>query len=130
LKDLGDLHYFPGIEVKRDQDGLIMSHDIIVASSSQEATNALLLELQREFALKDLGDLHCFPGIEVKRDQVGLIMSQGRYATDILSRSGMDKCKAIDTPLSSTQKLSMGTNSVQMTLHSIEVWLGLCNISL
>ena len=104
--------------------------DIIVASSSQEATNALLLELQREFALKDLGDLHYFLGIEVKRDQVGLIMSQGRYATDILSRSGMDKCKAIDTPLSSTQKLSMGTNSVQMTLHSIEVWLGLCNISL
>jgi hypothetical protein len=40
--------------------------DIIVASSSQEATDALLHYLQRDFALKDLGDLHYFLGIEVK----------------------------------------------------------------
>jgi hypothetical protein len=40
--------------------------DIIVASSSQEATDALLRDLQRDFALKDLGDLHYFLGIEVK----------------------------------------------------------------
>ena len=43
----------------------------------------------------------------LKRDQDGLFMSQGRYAADTVSRSGMDKCKAIDTPLSSTQKLSV-----------------------
>ena len=43
----------------------------------------------------------------LKRDQDGLFMSQGRYAADVLTRSGMDKCKAIDTPLSSTHKLSI-----------------------
>ena len=61
---------------------------------------------KKEFALKDLGDLHYFLGIEVKKIQGGLILRQERYATDILARCGMDKCKAIDTPLSNTEKLS------------------------
>jgi histone deacetylase 1/2 len=34
-------------------------------------------------------------------------LSQRRYATDILTRSGMSKCKPVDTPLPSTQKLSV-----------------------
>ena len=37
--------------------------DIIVVSSSQDATNALLKDLSAEFALKDLGDLSFFWGI-------------------------------------------------------------------
>ncbi|XP_066385230.1 uncharacterized protein [Miscanthus floridulus] len=81
--------------------------DIIVASSSQDATNALLQDLQQEFALKDLGDLHYFLGIEVKRKQGGLVLSQERYASDVLARSGMNKCKPVDTPLSSIEKLSV-----------------------
>lgn len=34
---------------------LVYADDIIVASSSQAGTNALLKDLQIEFALKDLG---------------------------------------------------------------------------
>jgi hypothetical protein len=45
---------------------LVYVDDIIVASSSQETTDALLRDLQRDFALKDLRDLHYFLGIEVK----------------------------------------------------------------
>jgi hypothetical protein len=41
---------------------LVYVDDIIVASSSQEATNALVKSLERDFALKDLGDLHYFLG--------------------------------------------------------------------
>lgn len=37
----------------------------------------------------------------------GLKLSQERYAADVLQRVGMNKCKAIDTPLSSTEKLSI-----------------------
>lgn len=79
--------------------------DIIVASSSQEATEALLKDLQKEFALKDLGDLHFFLGIEVKKTADGLVLTQGRYAADVLQRSGMSKAKAVDTPLSVSEKL-------------------------
>jgi histone deacetylase 1/2 len=86
---------------------LVYVDDIIVASSSQEATKALLVDLQKEFALKDLDDLHYFLGIEVKRKDGGLVLTQERYAADILKRSGMDKCKSIDTPMSSSEKLSI-----------------------
>jgi hypothetical protein len=45
---------------------LIYVDDIIVASSSARAMEALLKDLQADFALKDLGDLHYFFGTEVK----------------------------------------------------------------
>jgi histone deacetylase 1/2 len=86
---------------------LVYVDDIIVASSSPAATDALLADLQKDFALKDLGDLHYFLGIEVKKQHGGLVLSQERYALDVLTRSGMDKCKPIDTPLSSVEKLSI-----------------------
>ena len=54
---------------------LVYADDIIVASSSQKATDALLKDLEKEFALKDLGDLHYFLGIEVKRLGDGLKLS-------------------------------------------------------
>jgi len=86
---------------------LVYVDDIIVASSSSQATDALLADLQAEFALKDLGDLHFFLGIEVKRGCDGLTLTQERYALDILKRSGMQLCKPVDTPLSPTEKLSI-----------------------
>lgn len=46
---------------------LVYVDDIIVASSSPAATQALLADLQKEFALKDLGDIQYFLGIEVKK---------------------------------------------------------------
>jgi histone deacetylase 1/2 len=52
---------------------LVYVDDIIVASCSQEGTNALLKDLQSEFAFKDLGDLHYFLGIEVKKTREGLV---------------------------------------------------------
>jgi len=58
--------------------------DIIVGSSSHEATNALLKDLEREFAPKDLGDIHYFLGIEVKRSRDGLKLSQERYVVDVV----------------------------------------------
>jgi len=68
---------------------LVYVDDIIVASSSQEATKCLLRDLEKEFALKDLGDLHYFLGIEVKRTVDGLLMTQERYSADVVKRAGM-----------------------------------------
>jgi len=86
---------------------LVYVDDIIVAGSSQVATDALLRNLQSDFALKDLGDLHYFFGIEVKSLEDGLLLSQRRYASEILTKAGMKNCKSIDTPLSTSEKLSI-----------------------
>jgi hypothetical protein len=48
---------------------LVYVDDIIMTSSSPEATNALLKKLEGDFALKDLGDHHYFLGIEVTKSQ-------------------------------------------------------------
>lgn len=85
---------------------LVYVDDIIVASSWSEATNALLKDLEREFALTDLGNLHYFLKIEVKRNSDGLVVLQAKYAADIIKRTNMSNCKPINTPLSSVDKLS------------------------
>jgi histone deacetylase 1/2 len=85
---------------------LIYVDDIIVASSSQAATDALLRDLRQEFALKDLGDLHYFLGIEVTHASHGLVLNQAKYAHDILVRANMSACTTMPTPLSSTEKIS------------------------
>ena len=64
----------------------------------------LLKDLSAEFALKDLGDLHFFLGIEVRKLEDGLHLSQEKYANDLVRRVGLQGCKPVPTPLSSTEK--------------------------
>jgi hypothetical protein len=51
---------------------LIYVDDIVVASSLENAVDALLHDLGLDFALEDLGDLHYFLGIEVKKVHNGI----------------------------------------------------------
>jgi histone deacetylase 1/2 len=86
---------------------LVYVDDIIVASSSPRATEALLKDLQADFALKDLGELHYFLGIEVKKARDGILLTQQKYTSDLLHRVGMRTCKPMNTPMSSADKLSI-----------------------
>jgi histone deacetylase 1/2 len=85
---------------------LIYVDDIIVASSSQAATNKMLKALGKEFALKDLGDLHYFMGLEVHKVHDCIVLNQAKYAQDILARVGMTHCSGSPTPLSSSEKIT------------------------
>jgi histone deacetylase 1/2 len=86
---------------------LVYVDDIIVTSSSHQAISTLVHDLNANFAIKDLGDLHFFLGIEVKKIQDGLVLTQEKYASDLLAKLGMDKCKSSSTPLSTLEKLSV-----------------------
>jgi histone deacetylase 1/2 len=83
-----------------------------VASSADQATTALLKDLQQDFALKDLGDLHYFLGIEVNKVRNGIVLTQHKYATDLLKKVGMADCKSVSTPLSTSEKLSLHKGSL------------------
>jgi len=85
---------------------LVYVDDIIVASSSQEATNALLMDLKKEFALTDLRDLHYFLGIGVTIDSNELVLSQKKYAEEVIRRAGMNHSKPVSTQLSTVDKFS------------------------
>jgi hypothetical protein len=69
-------------------------------SSLENATSALLHNLEKEFALIDLEKLHYFLGIEVERINGGILLSQNKYAEDLLKKTGMFSCKPVRTPLS------------------------------
>jgi len=84
---------------------LVYVDDIIVASSSQEAIDAMLNDLRSDFALKDLGQLHYFLGIEVQKVKDGIHLAQTKYASNILKRTGMTACKPVTTHLSTSEKL-------------------------
>jgi hypothetical protein len=86
---------------------LIYVDDIIVASSTSAAVEALLNDLRSEFALNDLGPLNYFLRIEVKPSSDGIVLTQEKYTKDILRRVGKQDCKAMHTPLPADEKLSL-----------------------
>jgi hypothetical protein len=86
---------------------LVYVDDIIVTSSSMQAVDAVLADLCMDFAPKDLGSLHYFLGIEVNTLPTGISLSQEKYISDVLRRVGMGECKAVTTPLSTSEKLSI-----------------------
>jgi hypothetical protein len=68
---------------------LLYVDDIIVVSSSPQATSALLHNLEKDFALKDIGELHFFIGIEITKINDGIMLSQSKYAEELLKKIGM-----------------------------------------
>jgi hypothetical protein len=86
--------------------GLVYVDDIIVVSSTPNATTGLLKNLMKDFALKDLGELHYFLGMEVNKVRDGMILSQDKYASDLLKKVNMASCKPVSTPFSTSEKLS------------------------
>jgi hypothetical protein len=85
---------------------LVYVNDIIVASSSSSVIDALLRDLNADFALKGLSPLHYLLGIEDCRTVAGLTLSQEKYTVDLLRQAGMQSCKPAVIPLSSSEKLS------------------------
>jgi hypothetical protein len=79
---------------------LVYVDDIIIASSSSSAGEALLRDLDSDFALKDLGPLRYFLGIEVTKVADRICLSQTKYAKDLLQRANMLSCKHAPTPIS------------------------------
>jgi histone deacetylase 1/2 len=67
---------------------LLYVDDIIVASSTSEATSTLLRDLNKEFVLKDLGELHYFLGFEVKKLRDGITLAQEKVCRRFIKKSG------------------------------------------
>jgi hypothetical protein len=87
---------------------LVYVDNIVVTSSSSAAVTTLLDDLRSEFALKDLGELHYFLGVQAPKVDGGLSLSQEKYASKILAKAGMQRCKPVKTPLVTSEKLTLG----------------------
>ena len=79
-------------------------NDLIYTSNVQlDECKALM---KNEFEMTYLGLMRYCLGIEVNQTQYGMFMSQQKYATDILKKFKMDRCKLVDTPIEVGTKLS------------------------
>ena len=64
------------------------------------------LVMKKEFEMTDLGLMKYFLGLEVNQTDKGIFICQHKYATDILQRFRMDKCKPVETPISSWHQVN------------------------
>jgi len=96
----------PTLYIKNDHQGniliLCLYVDDIIYSGNMEL-DEFKSAMKNEFEMTDLGLMRYFLGIEVKQTQDGMFMSQQKYATDILKKFKMDRCKPVDTPIELVQ---------------------------
>ena len=55
--------------------------------------------LSQQFEMKDLGHLSYFLGLEITHSTDGLYINQAKYASELLSRTGLIDSKTVDTPV-------------------------------
>jgi hypothetical protein len=54
--------------------------------------------------MKDLGLMHYFLGPEIWQQKGEIFLGQGKYAVEILKRFGMEDCKPMATPMTTSLK--------------------------
>jgi hypothetical protein len=99
----------PTLYTKSNQEGKILIVCLYV--DDMIYTGNLMLEefkaaMKTKFEMTDLGLMKYFLGIEVDQSSHGIFVCQQKYATDILKRFRMDKCKPTETPIALGTKLS------------------------
>ena len=72
---------------------------MIITGNDLQAISDLQHYLGQHFEMKDLGSLNYFLGLEVSRRSDGDLLSQAKYASDLLSRSGITESATSPTPL-------------------------------
>ncbi|XP_019156522.1 PREDICTED: uncharacterized protein LOC109153165 [Ipomoea nil] len=85
---------------------LIYVDDIIAASPSIQAINAVKEFLDAAFKIKDLGSISYFLGIEARKVNGGLNLCQRKFALDILDEAGFIDCKPARSPMAQGLKLT------------------------
>ena len=91
---------------------IIYVDDMIITGNDDEEIIDLQKHLSGEFEMKNLGGLKYFLGIEVARSKQGIFLSQRKYILDLLTETGMLKCKPADTPIAQNEKLSIHDNQI------------------
>ena len=72
---------------------------MIIVGDDPQAISDLQCYLGRHFEMKDLGTLSYFLGLEISSLSDDYYLSQAKYATDLLSRSGITDSTTSSTPL-------------------------------
>ena len=84
---------------------LLYVDDIIIISSSMESISAIKKKLKEQLDVKDMGPLKFFLGVAFEQDSQGAYLSQQKYLGEVLTKFGMEQCKAVKTPMSTVPSI-------------------------
>ena len=95
--------------IKRKADDIILVQvyvdDIIFGSNNEELCETFVEIKKSEFEMSMMGELNYFLGLQVKQLKDDIFLNQTKYCKDLLRKFGMDKCKSISTPFSTSYHL-------------------------
>ena len=82
--------------------------DILVITRDKQALIDTKASIMGVFEARDMGEASCFLGMDIVRDRDArtITLSQHRLTSDLLTKYGMEECKALLCPLSTSTKLS------------------------
>ncbi|GLT88133.1 hypothetical protein SLE2022_061720 [Rubroshorea leprosula] len=61
--------------------------------------------MQGEFEMSMMGELNFFLGLQIKQSKEGIFINQSKYTKEMLKKFGMETCKPIATPMSTSINL-------------------------
>jgi hypothetical protein len=107
--------YEPTLFVKNGLKGkiLIVSlyvDDLIYTGNDTKMVEEFKESMKMRFAMTDLGKMRYFLGVEVSQNKKGIFIYQHKYASEILSRFGMEECNKVCSPIVPGYKLVKDEN--------------------
>jgi hypothetical protein len=81
--------------------------DLLIFSNDKNGTIHIKKKLNDEFKMKDLGPVKQCLGMRIEKTKNRCTIDQEQYIEAILERFRMTECKAVETPMSACEKLSM-----------------------
>ncbi|GKU89231.1 hypothetical protein SLEP1_g3397 [Rubroshorea leprosula] len=92
----------------KGQDILIVQiyvDDIVVGATNDFLCQEFSKAMQGEFEMSMMGELNFFLGLQIKQSKEGIFINQSKYTKEMLKKFGMETCKPIVTPMSTSINL-------------------------
>jgi len=84
---------------------IVYMDDIVIMGDDTKGIDSLNKYLQKHFQIKNFGSLKYFLGIEVIMSKKDILLLQRKYILDLLSETGMLRCKSINFSMNVNMKL-------------------------
>ena len=101
----------------RDVWVLLYVDDVILIGQTTREINNIKDELSKRLDMHDFGQLGSILGVQFERDTEGAWLMQTRYIDEILKTFGMEDCKSVSTPVTSSKSSDKDEAFVDQTYY-------------